>query len=250
MAEILVGTSGWMYKDWGEKFYPEGMKNADKLAYISRHYDTLEINTSFYHFVRKSTFEKWRGESAENFVFSVKASRYYTHRKRLKLDEEVERSMGLFFESLGGLEGKLGAVLFQLPESFQANVERLEAFLDAVVNISGKYGKMPDTAFEFRHASWFCDETYAALEKRNAALVIANSSRYPYEIRTTADFSYMRFHGPESMFLGKYSEDELRDWREKIMEFSKSLRRVYVYFNNDLEANAVENADYLRSLMK
>lgn len=139
MAEILIGTSGWMYKDWGEKFYPEGMKNAEKLAYISHHYATLEVNTSFYHFVRKSTFEKWRNESAESFVFSVKASRYYTHRKRLKINEEVERSMGLFFESLGGLGEKLGAVLFQLPESFHKDVKRLENFLDAVVRISEKY---------------------------------------------------------------------------------------------------------------
>lgn len=106
-AEILIGTSGWMYKDWGEKFYPEGMKNPEKLAYISRHYATLEINTSFYHFVRKSTFEKWYRESADCFIFSVKAPQYYTHRKRLIIDEESILSMERFFGSIEGLREKL-----------------------------------------------------------------------------------------------------------------------------------------------
>lgn len=106
----------------------------------------------------------------------------------------------------------------------------------------------PDLAFEFRHESWFSEDTYRILEKHNTALVIANSSKYPYEVRTTADFSYMRFHGPKDLFLGRYSEGELQDWKEQIDGFSKKLRKVYIYFNNDLKANAVENADYLQGL--
>lgn len=106
----------------------------------------------------------------------------------------------------------------------------------------------PDLAVEFRHESWFSENIYETLERHNAALVIANSSRYPYVVRTTADFSYMRFHGPEHMFLGKYSDEELTQWRDEILKFPPSLRRIYIYFNNDLEANAVENADTLVSL--
>lgn len=239
-----------MYKHWGEKFYPEDLKDSEKLAYISRHYGTLEVNTSFYHFVRKSVFAKWYGEAPEGFVFSVKAPRYYTHLKRLKLDEEVTASLERFFDSIEALEEKLGAVLFQLPASFKAYPERLDAFLDAHKPYVEKMKNKPDIAFEFRHDSWFTEETYDVLKKHNVALVIANSSRYPYEIRTTADFSYMRFHGPETMFLGKYTEEELLEWKKEIRKFSKPLRKVYIYFNNDLEANAVENADYLVEAFK
>lgn len=154
-------------------------------------------------------------------------------------------SLEAFFESIWGLKEKLGAVLMQLPASFKVNRERLDIFLQACKELTSKVGYKPDLAIEFRHDSWFCAEVYEMLEKYNVALVIANSSKYPYVIRTTGDFSYMRFHGPKKMFHGKYTEEDLKYWRDEILTFSKSLKRVYIYFNNDLEANAIENADYL-----
>ncbi|EKE27393.1 MAG: hypothetical protein ACD_3C00213G0002 [uncultured bacterium (gcode 4)] len=250
MAEILIWTSGWMYKHWDKKFYPPEVKNEHKLEFISNHYKTLEVNTSFYHFVKSDTFKKWHDESAPWFTFSVKASRYYTHIKRLKIDEELLNSMNLFFVSLKSLGDKLWAILFQLPESFPERLERLDIFLSSLQEILIKQDIKPDIAFEFRHQSWFKDETYDILKKYNIALVIANSSRYPYEVKTTADFSYMRFHWPENMFLWKYSESELQHWKDEIDKFSAGLKRIYIYFNNDLDANAVENSDYLIWLFK
>lgn len=250
MEEILIWTAGWMYKHWEKKLYPQDIKNEDKLGYISNHYKTLEINTTFYHFVKGDVYKKWHNESTAGFVFSVKASRYYTHIKRLKIDEEVLTSLELFFSNLQFLKEKLWAVLFQLPERFLEQSERLDFFLSSVQNIQKKLKIKVDLAFEFRHESWFNENIYAILKKYNVALVIANSSRYPYVIKTTADFSYMRFHGPEKLFLWKYDESELQYWKDEIDKFSSSLRKVYIYFNNDLDANAVENADYLVWLFK
>ncbi|EKE30310.1 MAG: hypothetical protein ACD_2C00010G0003 [uncultured bacterium (gcode 4)] len=250
MSKILIGTSGWMYKHWDKKFYPPELKNGQKLNYISNHYITLEVNTSFYHFVKASTFKKWYDESAPWFTFSVKASRLYTHIKRLKIDDELINSMNLFFSTLKSLEDKLWAVLFQFPETFHKKDDRLWIFLDNLGEILKNQWILPDIAFEFRHESWFNDETYETLKSHNVALVIANSSRYPFSIRSTADFSYMRFHWPENMFLWKYEESDLRYWKNEIDRLSGDLKKIYIYFNNDLDANAVENADYLVSLFE
>ena len=237
-----------MYKSWDKNFYPNDLKNEKKLSYISKHYKTLEVNTTFYHFVKKDIFRKWYDETTDNFIFSIKAPRFYTHLKRLKIDDEMINSVRFFLSNIQELKEKLWSLLIQLPESFKENKDRLELFFGLIAQILDDFEYKPDIAIEFRDSSWFKEEIYDLLKKFNVALVIANSSRYPYVIKTTADFSYMRFHWPERMFLWKYSEDELKYWKSEIDKFSKNLKKVYVYFNNDLDANAVENADFLMSL--
>lgn len=247
---IIVGTSGWMYKHWDSKFYPPTMKNEQKLEYYATAFPTVEINTTFYHFAKETSFAKWHEQTPKNFMFSVKINRRYTHIKRLIVDDEILKSLQIFFKSIQKLKEKLGVILIQLPESAKRNDERLDIFLKTCVAIIKKQKFKPKLAIEFRHSSWFEREVYDILKKWNVALVIANSSRYPYEIEITSDFSYLRFHGPANMFLGKYTQAQLKKWKKVMDGFPKKVKVIYAYFNNDEKANAIENAAYLKKIVE
>jgi len=257
-AKLYIGTSGWVYGHWEGVFYPEDLASKDKLKYFSQHFKTAEINYSFYHLPRPSTYQNWYNQTPADFIFSVKASRFITHIKRLKGVHPVKSAKGgakqfngvkeawkQFIENALNLKEKLGPILFQFPPSFKVteeNIKRLENFLKFICLIwQIKHLRF---SFEFRHKSWCCEKIYKLLKKYNAAWVIADSPRYSRADVVTADFVYLRMHGSKVMFSSKYTEKELRDLVQKIKKWLKSAD-VYVYFNNDAYGYAIKNAKEL-----
>ncbi len=231
--KIYIGTSGWQYYHWKEKFYPENLPSKNWLSYYSQKFNTVEINTSFYHFTKTKTLEKWKKEVNKNFIFSIKLHRLFTHFRRLKLNKEDKRILKETIESYKILEKNLGVVLIQLPPSLKKNLKILENFIKI-------FPRDIKLAIEFRHKSWFDKETYQLLKKYKIAFVISDSPRWPTEIVKTTDFVYVRFHGKPKLFASKYSQNELKDYAQKIKKLKP--KTLFAYFNNDFEGYAVENA--------
>ena len=271
MSNIFIGTSGWVYPDWQGKFYPSNLIQKKWLEVYAQNFQTVEINSTFYHSMRPTTFEKWAKAVPSNFIFAVKASRFITHIKRLK---DPREPLSRFMEAVLSLDKKLGPALFQMPPRFKADEERLESFLSTVHGLqSTVVGRRKKTAtqlhsrsvhgsseahsgseirlaFEFRDLSWFNESIYKILKKYNAALVITESGGYwPSSEVVTADFTYLRFHGEGGSYASKYTDGELNDWVAKIKKWQKAGIGVYAYFNNDVAAFAIENAKTLISLL-
>jgi len=251
--KLFIGTSGWVYGHWTGIFYPEDLPSKDKLKYFSQHFKTVEINYSFYHLPRPSTYQNWYNQTPEDFLFAVKASRFITHIKRLN---EVKEAWETFIENALNLKEKLGPILFQFPPSFKAtaeNINRLENFLKSIsVNQRLDQRKSAEIkyAFEFRHKSWCDKKIYDLLKKYNVAWVIADSPSYPKAKVVTADFVYVRMHGSKVLFSSNYTKRELQDLAQKIKKYLKQGLDVYVYFNNDFHGYAIENAKELLKLCK
>jgi len=238
-VKVFIGTSGWHYKHWLEVFYPAGTRGSEMFQFYARHFNTVEINNSFYHLPTAKTFDNWRESSPRGFLFAVKASRFITHMKKLK---DPTSSSEKFFDVANRLGGKLGPVLFQLPPRWQVNVERLDSFLE-LMPAEHKY------TVEFRDESWFVPEVLEVLRRRKVALCIHDFAemKVPHEI--TANFAYIRFHGPTSAkYAGEYSTSQLQTWADRIKGWG--LSTVYAYFNNDPGAAAVRNALTLRALLE
>lgn len=243
---LHIGTSGWSYGGWDNIFYPEGVKTTyDRLAFYAQHFDTVEVNYSFYHLPKPETYKRWAEAVPKGFIFAVKASRFITHIKKL---EGVEEAWVRFIMNAQVLGNQLGPILFQLPPSLHADQKRLTRFLSLLRRDATAQPICP--VFEFRHPSWFTKTTYVILRENRASLCIAQSSRYPYAEEITSDLVYYRFHGPEELFASRYSDEELRSWAERIKPLLDSGKTVYVYFNNDLYGYAVENARILRGLIE
>jgi len=242
--KLFIGTSGWVYGHWEGIFYPEDLPSKDKLRYFSQRFKTAEINYSFYHLPRPSTYQNWYNQTPEDFLFAVKASRFITHIKRL---QGVKEAWKQFIENALYLKEKLGPILFQFPPSFSAsqeNIKRLEDFLKLITkNLEPRSYKLR-YAFEFRHKSWCEEKIYKLLKKYNVAWVIADSPSYPKAEEVTADFVYIRMHGSQILFGSKYTDKELKDLAQKIKKWLKTAD-VYVYFNNDFHGYAIENAKKL-----
>lgn len=262
MGKLFIGTSGWVYSDWQGIFYPEDLPSKDKLKYFSQHFKAAEINYSFYHLPRPSTYQNWYNQTPRDFIFAVKVSRFITHIKRLL---SVEEAWKQFLENALYLKEKLGPILFQFPPSFKAteeNIKRLEKFFKFITcsqfqrslklatrnSIIYKKDKQRlNFAFEFRHKSWCNEKIYKLLKKYKVAWVIADSPSYPKAEVVTADFVYVRLHGSKVLFSSKYTKKELQDLAQKIKKWLKQGLDVYCYFNNDFSGYAVENA---RELLK
>ncbi len=245
MAEARIGTSGWHYAHWGAGvFYPEGLKKGEWLAHFATLFDTVEINSSFYHLPKEQTFRKWSETAPGGFTFAVKASRYITHINRLK---DPNEAICRFLERARLLGEKLGPVLFQLPPSMKCDLGRLERTLDYLDR--QKEIRPIRAAFEFRHASWFCDDVRRLLEERKAALCLGDLEGCPVGEPTDSDFVYVRRHGPSGRYRGCYSEDQLREDAKRTKNWLGEGRDVYVYFNNDVEGHAVRNALGLKELV-
>jgi uncharacterized protein YecE (DUF72 family) len=241
VGRVFIGTSGWHYKQWLGLFYPEKFPTNQMLEFYARHFDTVELNNSFYHLPLPLSFDKWRDSTPRNFVFAVKGSRFITHMKKLK---DPESSSEKFFHVVERLEEKLGPILFQLPPHWKINLERLEEFLRSLPSVH-RY------AFEFRDESWLLNDTFELLKRFNAAFCIHDlaSMRRPLEI--TADFTYIRFHGPgEAKYQGSYSKRELKEWADRIGGWRRQLKGIHVYFNNDIGGHAVWNAKTLKELIE
>ena len=238
-TKIHIGTSGWNYKHWLGRFYPEKIRPPDMLSFYLQHFDTVELNNSFYHLPSIKSFRTWRDTVPKHFVFAVKGSRFITHMKKLKAPKTSTRK---FFTRVEKLDKKLGPILFQLPPHWTVNLKRLATFLE----------RLPETyryAFEFREPSWFTDEVYELLRRHHVALCIYQMSGYTTPLEITTDFVYLRFHGAESTYGGSYSDSQLQMWARWIASWRDEGKESFVYFNNDPEAHAIYNAKTLIELV-
>jgi uncharacterized protein YecE (DUF72 family) len=231
---VHVGCSGWVYPHWRGLFYPDGVPQRAWLSYYAEHFDTVEINNTFYRLPKASAAEGWAQQSPPGFSFAVKISRYMSHIKRLTM---VETGLRRFYEPLEPLTRteKLGPLLWQFPPNFHRDTDRLAGALAALP--AGRH------AFEFRHESWFTDEVYELLGEHGAALVIGDeASRWistPH-VRTT-NWTYLRFHHGKRGRAGNYSTSEIETWAGRISQWRRDTE-IYVYFNNDWQGYAIKNA--------
>jgi uncharacterized protein YecE (DUF72 family) len=230
---LRIGTSGWNYKSWRGTVYPKGLPARRWLEHYATLFDTVEVNATFYRLQPPDVPRSWAAQTPDDFVFAVKGSRYLTHVKRLAMTGSgVER----FFASVKGLteSGKLGPVLWQLPPNFRRDDERLATFLDRL-----PFGRH---AVELRHESWFTDDVYELLRRRDAALVAADDPRMPFQTRKrTASWAYVRFHKGDRPD-GDYSDGALRTWKRRLAAW-RANGDVYAYFNNDWAiGKSAENA--------
>jgi uncharacterized protein YecE (DUF72 family) len=238
---VRIGCSGWNYPHWRDRVYPKGLPAREWLRHYAELFDTVEVNTTFYRLPRRESVASWVRESSPEFLFAVKASRYLTHMKRLL---DINPGVARFYERIEPLvdSPKLGPVLWQLPENFHRDVERLASALAQLP--SGRH------AFEFRHASWFCEEVYALLRARRVALVIGDHPERPFQAHElTTDWTFIRFHYGRRGRGGNYSKRELEEWAARIGDWHEGAD-VYAYFNNDWNAYAVRNALLLRKLIE
>lgn len=235
-GRCYVGTSGYQYEHWRGVFYPEGLPKRRWFEHYASVFDTVEINNTFYRLPEASVFEEWEAAAPGGFTFALKYSRFGSHRKKLKDPEQHVPNM---VDRARKLRGKLGPILVQLPPRWHADAERLETFAKA----------LPKTirwAFEFRDPSWLAPPVLDVLRKRKCALCIHDAlPDHPKEV--TADWAYVRFHGDG--YAGSYSKSELRRWGRQMRAWTQDGLDVYVYFNNDAEGHAVQNARTLRELV-
>ena len=240
VCDIRIGTSGFHYKHWKGPFYPPTMPDAAMLDFYTRHFDTVELNNSFYRLPTVDAFKCWRDATPESFVFAVKASRFITHNKKLK---DPENAVDNLLPRAANLGKKLGPVLFQLPPKWRVNPERLRNLLH-ILPRDLRY------AFEFRELSWMTAEITGILRDYNAAFCIYELAGYRSPLSLTADFTYVRLHGPASdKYQGSYSEQQLLQWARQIESWAKELKAVYFYFDNDQAGYAATNALHLREMI-
>jgi len=230
---LYIGTSGWQYSDWKGRFYPEAMPTSRWLDYYCERFATVEVNNTFYRLPERKTFEKWRNQTPDDFVVTVKANRYLTHLKRLKDPGPIVKT---FMEAAEGLGSKLGPVLLQLPPNLPIEVERLEETLQA-------FPSEVRLAVEFRHSSWFTDEVRTVLEGRGAAYCLAdrNSTALGAEWRT-ASWGYLRMHQGDGDPHPCYPDGTLVRWADTLAAQFDPPDDVYVYFNNDHRCCAIRDA--------
>jgi uncharacterized protein YecE (DUF72 family) len=237
VSEVRIGCSGWNYDHWRELIYPKGLPQSQWLEHYATLFDTVEVNATFYRLPSVKTVARWVERTPPDFLFAVKMSRYVTHVKRLR---ELPPSMELFYGRIEPLvhSPKLGPVLWQFPETFRRNDERLAYALEHLP--SGRH------CFEFRHASWFAHEVYSLLRERGAALVIGDHPKRPFQTHElTADWTFVRFHYGRRGRGGNYSERELEEWASRIERWRERID-VYAYLNNDWMGYAVKNGLWLR----
>ena len=244
-GRALIGTSGWSYRHWKERFYPSDVPQRKWLEYFAEHLPTVELNNTFYHQPKNSTFDGWHERTPEGFVFAVKMSRYITHRRLLV---DVEEALQTFFSGALRLKEKLGPILVQLPPSLHRDDERLGAFLELLR--SKKAWSDLRCTVEFRHNSWLVEEVYELLKQANCALCWQDLESGGVSDLTTADFLYLRRHGPGGRYASCYSDEALSHDARLVAEHLRQGRDAYVYFNNDAEAFAVQNARTLTALVK
>jgi len=239
-ATIRIGCSGWQYRDWRGRFYPQKLPQARWLEHYARVFDTVEVNATFYRLARPEAVGRWLEQTPDDFLFTVKGSRYLTHMRRL-LDRD--RGLERFYGSIEPLarSPKLGPVLWQLPPTFARDDERLDAWLDALP--AGRH------TVEFRHESWSHPAVYGILHAHGAALVLADDARRrPSPHAVTAEWSFVRLHFGSRGRRGNYSETELREWAGRLRDL-ESHGDVFAYFNNDWEGFAVANAARVKRLL-
>ena len=238
MNTVRIGCSGWNYNHWRDGvFYPPRLPPRRWLDHYAAHFDTVEVNSTFYRLPRRSAVANWVAQTPPRFLFTIKASRYLTHIKRLT---DLASGVALFYDRIAPLVGspKLGPVLWQLPGSFRRDDDRLAAALEQLPG--GRH------CFEFRHESWFVPDVYELLRASGVALVVGDTPRRPFQTHElTTDWTFVRFHYGRRGRGGNYSERELEEWARRLDDWRRRVD-VYAYFNNDWEGFAVRNGRGLR----
>lgn len=274
-GDIRIGISGWRYLGWRKKFYPEDLAQRRELEYASRKFNSIELNGSFYSLQRPESFETWYQETPEDFVFSVKGSRFVTHMLKLL---RVEVPLANFFaQGVLRLREKLGPILWQFPAQFTCNPERLESFFSLLPRTQKEAAKLARRhderldnrswfrvqqdrplrhAIEIRHNSFVCEEFIALLRRHDIGLVVADTVEWPLLMDVTAGFVYCRLHGSEQLYVSGYESDALEVWAHRVVRWSRggevtdaarasatsappaAARDVYVYFDNDAKVRA------------
>ena len=238
--QYYIGTSGWHYEHWRQRFYPPELAKSKWLEFYASHFTTVELNNSFYRLPSESAFTTWYDSSPPNFVYAVKVSRFITHIKRLKNSEEA---VDTFLSRAKILGEKLGPLLYQLPPNMHRDDERLASFLSILP-------REMRHVVEFRHQSWLEEGAFQVLRGYNAGLCVFDMPGLKCPLIATADFAYIRFHGSTGLYSSCYAEEELADWADKLDSLAAKLKAVYIYFNNDAEAFAVRNAVTLRNYLE
>jgi uncharacterized protein YecE (DUF72 family) len=235
---IRIGTSGWIYKHWRKQFYPKDLPPRQWFAYYAQHYDTVEINNTFYRLPSESAFDAWRQQAPAGFVYAVKASRFLTHMKKLNEPEEpIERILG----RARRLGPTLGPVLYQLPRGWKCKLDRLAHFFAALP-------RDIQHVMEYRGPEWLSENVVALMRRYQIGLCIHDLIA-DHPLLVTSNVVYVRFHGAGVKYGGSYSKRRLGSWSEWMSEQAASGRRVFAYFNNDAEAHAVRNAQTLRAMV-
>jgi uncharacterized protein YecE (DUF72 family) len=242
---VLIGTSGFNYEHWEDGvFYPKGLPKNKQLEYYCEHFDTVELNVTFYRLPSKKAFESWRDRSPEGFRFALKGSRYITHIKRLK---DAGDSVRIFYENARPLIKKTDCILWQLPPGSRLDFDRLKSFVGILKRRRG-----PRHAFEFRHESWLVTEVFELLG--NAGMTVCRADHPVFEagIPDEFKFEYVRRHGPHtgSPYTDGYSDAQLKDDAKLIRGWAKKRKDVFVYFNNDAMGWAPRNALQLKNLLE
>jgi uncharacterized protein YecE (DUF72 family) len=233
LGQAYIGTSGWNYKSWRDGFYGDTPQK-QWLRFCAERFTAIEVNGTFYRLQAKSTFEKWRDHTPERFRFAIKGHRYITHNKKLlDVDESVIRCR----ESASPLGNRLAAVVWQLPAFLKKNTERLDKFLDAL-----RQWKSTRHAIEFRHKSWFDDETTERLGRHAVAVCMSDAPDWPMWEEVTTDLVYIRLHGHTRKYASSYSKHSLKKWAARICGWLDENRVVHAYFDNDAEGAAPKNA--------
>ena len=237
---VLIGTSGWQYRDWRGLLYPQKLAQSGWLAHYAERFATVELNNSFYRLPTAEAFEKWRQATPDGFVVAVKASRYLTHVKRLKDPAEpVERLMS----RAAALGDRLGPVLVQLPPNLRADADALDKMLRC-------FPSGTRVAVEVRHPSWFTDDVRAVLERRAAAWCMADGGAVELPRWRTADWSYVRFHHGRGSPPSCYTRSPLETWARHLAALCGPDSDIYCYFNNDPNGCAVRDARRFASAVR
>jgi uncharacterized protein YecE (DUF72 family) len=238
VKQVRIGCSGWNYNHWRNGvFYPPRLPQREWLRFYAEHFDTVEVNATFYRLPRRDVVANWVKGSPPGFLFAVKASRYLTHIRRLT---DLDGGVARFYERIDPLvrSPKFGPVLWQLPANFHRDDERLAGALDRLPN--GRH------CFEFRHESWFAEEVYGLLRRHDVALVIGDHPDRPFQTHElTTDWTFIRFHSGTRGLRGNYSDSELEEWAQRIEDWRRRVE-VFAYFNNDWEGFAVKNGLWLK----
>lgn len=237
LAPLHVGTSGWTYEGWRDDFYA-GVPRTRWLAHYASVFDAVEVNASFYHALKPATFERWREATPQAFRFCVKAHRWITHVERLVVDRAaIARER----DRAAPLGDKLAVVLWQVPQSLQRDLPRLQRFARHLAE-----WPQPRHAIEFRHASWFDDDVASCLAAHAIAAVQSDAADWPLWPVVTTDFVYVRLHGHAVTYWSGYSARQLAAWAAKITAWRRQGRTVWVFFDNTDAGRAPRDALRLR----
>lgn len=235
MARLYVGTSGFAYREWKPEFYPADVKQADFLRYYSSRLPSVEINNTFYRTPTEALLQKWTTETPEGFALTLKAPQRITHIARLR---DADEPLAIFLRAARALEGRLGAILFQLPPTLRYEPELLDAFLAALPGEPFRF------AMEFRHASWDTDEVRAKLARTGTAWCVAEDADDRDMVRTARTHAYLRLRRLD------YDDDRLKVWAARAREAMDDGADVYCYFKHEDDPSGVRFALRFRELVE